>query len=345
MPDQKEGPTPRVTMQDVAHRAEVSQATVSFVLNGVPNTRITRETQLRVIEAAEALGYRPRAAGRPAKLVTQRVFGMLIDEVTTSPFAAMSIEGLQEWAWKSDAILEVSMTGGDPAYESAVLRRWAQERIDGVVYASILTREIEPPKALFRHKALLLNCHDPLERFTSIVPAERRGGEAATQALLAEGHRRIAFIGGEQWMDASQQRHEGFLRAMAQHDVEVIGELVKEGNFLPSGGYEATHSLMSQSIRPDAIFCANDAMAVGCYEALKERGERVGKTIAVMGYGNQEISQHLAPALSTVELPHREMGRWCAEQLLSVDDMKREQVRLECPLVLRQSHLQQADPV
>jgi LacI family transcriptional regulator len=325
-------------MQDVAHRADVSQATVSFVLNGVPNTRITAETQRRVAEAAEALGYRPRAAGRPANMISQRVFGMLVDEIATSPFAAMSIEGLQEWAWKSDAIVEVAMSGGDPDYESAILRRWAQERIDGVVYASILTREIEPPKALFRHRAVMLNCHDPRERLASIVPAERRGGEAATQALLSAGHRRIAFIGGEPWMDASQQRHEGFQRAMAQHNVPIIDELVMEGNFLPSGGYEATRSLMSQTRRPDAIFCANDAMAVGCYEALKELGERVGQSIAVMGYDNQEISQHLSPALSTVELPHREMGRWCAEQLLGDDEIRLQQVRLECPIVLRQSH-------
>lgn len=324
-------------MQDVAHRAGVSQATVSFVLNDVPGTRISEETQARVTEAVQALGYRPRAAGRPRKVCTQRVIGVLVDEIATSPFAAISIEGLQETAWKSGAIVEVAMSGGDTAYESAVLRRWAQERIDGIVYASILTREVELPTALFRHRAVMLNCHDPEERLASIVPAERRGGEAATEALIKAGHRRIAFIGGEPWMDASQQRSEGFRRAMAKHGLEVVEEWVKEGNFLPSGGHEATRALMSCPRRPEAIFCANDAMAVGCYEALKEGGERVGKTIAVIGYDNQEISQHLTPALSTVLLPHREMGQWCAEQLLG-DNLESRQVRLNCPVILRQSH-------
>lgn len=325
-------------MQDVAHGAGVSQATVSFVLNGVLDTRISDETQARVAEVAEVLGYRPRTAGRPPKLSTQRIIGMLIDEMATSPFGALSVEGLQEMAWKSGAIAEVAMTGGDPAYESAVLRRWAQDRVDGVVYASIITREIEPPTALFRHRAVMLNCHDPQERLASIVPAERRGGEAATQALIAAGHRRIAFVEGEPWMDASKQRFEGFQRSMNKHGMEVIEALVKEGNFLPSSGHKATHALMSQSIRPDAIFCANDAMAVGCYEALKELGERVGETIAVMGYDNQEISQHLTPSLSTVLLPHREMGQWCARQILAEGDIKPRQVRLNCPVVLRQSH-------
>lgn len=328
-------------MQDVAHRAGVSQATVSFVLNDVSNTRISTDTQARVLEVAEELGYRARAAGRPAKLATHRVIGMLIDEMATSPFGALSLEGLQEMAWKSGAIAEVAMTGGDPAYESTVLRRWAQDRVDGVVYASIITREIEPPTALFQHRAVMLNCHDPQERLASIVPAERRGGEAATKALIAEGHRRIAFVEGEPWMDASKQRFEGFQRSMNEQGLELIDALVKEGNFLPSSGHAATHALMSQSIRPEAIFCANDAMAVGCYEALKELGERVGETVAVMGYDNQEISQHLTPSLSTVVLPHREMGQWCARQILSEGDIKPQQVRLDCPVVLRQSHLRQ----
>lgn len=336
----QEKPPSRITMQDVAHRAGVSQATVSFVLNGVPGTRISAETQARVTAAADALGYRPRAAGRP-RVATQRVIGMLVDEIATSPFAALSIEGLQETAWKSGAIVEVAMSGGDRAYEAAVLRRWAQERIDGVVYASILTREVDVPTALSRHRAVLLNCHDPEERLASIVPAERRGGEAATDALVAAGHRDIAFIGGEPWMDASQQRREGFLRAMARHGIEVLEEWVVEGNFLPSGGHEATRTLMSGARRPQAIFCASDAMAVGCYEALKERGERVGESIAVMGYDNQEISQHLTPALSTVLLPHREMGRWCAERLLG-DDVDAPQLRLNCPVILRQSHRHRA---
>lgn len=324
-------------MQDVACLAGVSQATVSFVLNDVPGTRISEETRVRVAEAAQTLGYRPRAAGRPRKVASQRVIGMLVDEIATSPFAALSVEGLQERAWRSGAIVEVSMSGGDSAYEAAVLRRWAQERVDGVVYASILTREVDPPTTLLRNRAVMLNCHDPEERLGSIVPAERRGGEAATDALIAAGHRRIAFVGGEPWMDASRQRHEGFRRAMARHGIEVVAEWVKEGNFLPSGGHEATRALMSAATRPEAIFCANDAMAVGCYEALKEGGERVGETIAVIGYDNQEISQHLTPALSTVLLPHREMGQWCAEQLLA-DDIESSQVRLDCPVVLRESH-------
>lgn len=332
-------PTGRVTMKDVAVAAGVSQSTVSFVLNGLEDMRISRETRLRVLAAVRDLGYRPRAAGRPPKEAGLTVIGLMIDEVATSPFAAISIEGLQEAAWSQNAMLEVVMTGGDRAYENAVLRKWANDRVAGVVYGSILTHKVDPPAALGKHRAVLLNCYDEAHRYTSVVPAERRGGEVATRALIDAGHRKIAFISGESWMEAAEQRQEGYERALRAAGIPVDPARIAAGNFLPSGGRTATLELMARGPRPDAIFCANDLTAVGCYEALKELGERVGETIAVMGYDDQEIAQHLSPTLSTVLLPHREMGQLCAEKLLSTDELDSEQIRLECPFVPRDSHL------
>ncbi len=329
----------RVTMKDVAVRAGVSQSTVSFVLNGMEHMRIGAQTRKRVLDAAAELGYRHRSVGRPPKAVAYRTIGLMFDEVATSPFAAISIEGLQEEAWKHDTMVEVVMTGGDPVYEAAILRKWAAERIDGVVYASILTRRAKPPDLLSRHRAVLLNCHDSERRYASVVPAERRGGEAATEALIANGCRTIAFISGEPWMEASVQRMEGYTRALGKAGLPVDPSLIVEGNFLPSGGRDATLELMAGALRPDAIFCANDLMALGCYEALKELGEDIGRSIAVMGYDDQEIAQHLSPALSSVVLPHREMGQWCARYLFSDPDAPPQQLRMECPLVARQSHL------
>jgi len=229
------------------------------------------------------------------------------------------------------------MTGGDPSYEARILKKWAQDNVIGVIYGSILTREVHPPVTLARHRAVLLNCYSEGGKYPSIVPAERRGGENATNALIAAGHRRIAFISGEPWMEASGQRMEGYERALRAAGIPVDPSLIVEGNFLPSGGRTATLKLMSSVQRPDAIFCANDLTAVGCYEALKELGEQVGQTIAVMGYDDQEIAQHLSPALSTVLLPHREMGQWCVDRLLDPDP-EHANVRLECPVVPRKSH-------
>jgi len=329
----------RVTMKDVALRAGVSQSTVSFVLNGMEGMRISSETRKRVLDAVAALGYRPRAAGRPPKSVGASVIGVMFDEIATSPFASISINGVQEEAWKKQIIVEVVMTGGDRAYENTVLKKWAQDRVMGVIYGSILTRQVAPPDALASHRAILLNCYDGDGRFPSVVPAERRGGEQATEALLAQGATRIAFISGEPWMEASDQRMEGYERALRAARFAVDPSLIVEGNFLPNGGREATQRLMAKPNKPDAIFCANDLMAIGCYEALKDMGHVVGETIAVMGYDDQEIAQHLSPPLSTVLLPHHEMGQRCAAILIKKADVPLKQIRLECPLVPRASHL------
>lgn len=329
-------------MKDVAARAGVSQSTVSFVLNGMEDMRIGADTRQRVLDVVAELGYRPRGAGRPPSAQTKRVIGLMLDEIATSPFAAISIEGAQEEARKHDALLEIVMTGGDPDYEAAILRKWAADGVQGVIYGSILTRKLTPPDALSRHRAVLLNCYEEVPRFASVVPAERRGGEAATHALLAEGHRKVAFISGESWMDASCQRKEGFERAMRAAGVAIDPALLREGNFLPSGGRAATLDLMQGPTRPEAIFCANDLMAVGCYEALKELGERPGETVAVMGYDDQEIAQHLSPALSTALLPHREMGQWCSNYLLTDTTEAKPQERIACPVILRASHTRRA---
>ena len=328
----------RVTMKDVAVKAGVSQSTVSFVLNGLEDMRISEETRKRVLDAVKALRYRPRAAGRPPKSTDLRVIGVMFDEVATSPFASISIEGVQEEAWKSNVLVEIVMTGSDKLYEAEVLRKWSADRVEGVIYGSILTRSVTPPDGLAKHRSVLLNCYDPEKRYPSAVPAERRGGEKATKALIDAGHRNIAFISGEPWMEASDQRMEGYERALRSAGIPVDPSLIVEGNFLPSGGRAATLQLMQGGVRPDAFFCANDLMAVGCYEALKELGERVGETVAVMGYDDQEIAQHLTPSLSTVLLPHREMGQMCAGMILGSKSPGIVQQRVECPVVPRESH-------
>ena len=323
-------------MKDVALHAGVSQSTVSFVLNGLEDMRISRETRKRVKDAVDVLGYRPRGAGRPSKYATRGVIGLMVDEIATSPFAAISIEGVQEEAWKNNIIISCH-----DRRRYAIRSRSPQEMGAGGCHRRHLQLDpdtlIIPPGNLARHRAVLLNCYEDQGQFPSIVPAERRGGEDATKVLLNAGHRRIAFITGENWMEASDQRMEGYERALRAARIPVDSSLIVEGNFLPSGGRDATLQLMAGKTRPDAIFCANDLMAVGCYEALKELGEEIGETIAVMGYDDQEIAQHLSPGLTTVLLPHAEMGQWCLKELLKTK-IEQTMVRLPCPVVIRRSH-------
>lgn len=338
MPNTSSGSKSKVTMKDVAKHAGVSQSTVSFVLNNVADVSIGEETRKKVLAAVEELNYKRRPQGLSVPSPAVPTLGFIVDEVATSPFSAITIEGAQEAAWQHGHLLEVGMTGEDREYETALLNKWIAQGVVGVIYCSILTRSITPPEALGRVRSVLVNCHSEQAHFPSIVPSEVLGGFAATEALIERGYQRIAFIDGEMWMEAAKDRLAGYRNALTTHNIPIREALIKEGNFLPSGGYQQTLALLDQTPVPDAIFCGNDLTAVGCYEALKERGLRIPGDVAVMGYDDQEIAQHMNPGLTTVLLPHREMGQWAVEFLLSPGDTNTKRtVKLECPLVIRDS--------
>jgi len=120
----------------------------------------------------------------------------------------------------------------------------------------------------------------------------------------------------------------------------LLSHLVREGNWQPSAGYDQTNILMDLPRPPTAIFCSNDRMAVGCYEALKERGLSIPDDESVIGYDDEEVARHLSPPLTTLVLPHREMGRWVVERGFTPFSSRREKhpiTKLECPLIERSS--------
>src|SRR5436190_20757506 len=142
------------------------------------------------------------------------------------------------------------------------------------------------------------------------------------------------------WMDAARDRLRGYRQSLATADIPYDPALVREGNWQTSAGNEHTHALMELRNPPTAIFCSNDRMAVGCYEALKERGRAIPKDVSVVGYDDEEVARHLSPQLTTLVLPHREMGRWAIERALSsatTSGEKQPITKLECPLIERDS--------
>jgi LacI family transcriptional regulator len=164
------------------------------------------------------------------------------------------------------------------------------------------------------------------------------GGRRATQHLIDLGHRRIGMITGEPWMEAARDRQKGFRAAMNAAGLMVESDLIRQGNWSASSGYDGTRHLLAHPVPPTAIFCQNDRMAIGCYEALKEAGLSIPEDMSVVGYDDEEISRHLHPKLTTVVLPHRAMGAWAARRFSAPPETgKAAQVELECTLVLRDS--------
>jgi LacI family transcriptional regulator len=331
----------RVTMTDVARLAECSQSTVSVVLNDTPNIHISKATRERIARAAEQIGYQmaPRravAAGWP------RQVAILFDRIATSPEAVVSIDGARDAAWATGHVVTVCETLDDPVMEQRAIDAVLHNGVEAIIYATIMTRKVEVPAVLHRAgvPVVLLNCYSDDRAFPSVQPGEVAGGHRATDALLQGGHRRIAMITGEMWMDAARDRLKGYRQALATADIPYDPDLVREGNWQTSAGYEQTHALMKLKRPPQAIFCSNDRMAVGCYQAIKERGLSIPEHVSVVGYDDEEVARHLAPQLTTLVLPHREMGRWAMERALTMPRGREERhpiAKLECPLIERSS--------
>ena len=329
----------RPTMDDVANEAGVSQTTVSLVLNHADGARLSTLTRERVIRAAAKLGYQPgrRGGAPPSRAAT---IGFICDEISTDPWTSIGFDGVREKAWERGLTVTVAATRGDIDMEAAALEHLASQPLFGLIYATINTRLVHPPATPLQTPVVLLNCHVASGGLPSVVPGELAGGHAATDFLLRAGHRRIGYINGEPSMEASRQRLKGYRRALATADLPFDPELVRDGNWQPISGYEGAHALMRLPKRPSAIFCANDLMAVGCYEALRELGLRIPDDVAVMGYDDREIARHLHPPLTTVLLPHFEMGTIAAELLFDMAARlaaRADQIKVECPIVERKS--------
>lgn len=326
-------------MMDVAAEAGTSQTTVSLVLNNVGGTRLSAATRTRVRDAARKLGYELVRRQPEQQPGGGAAIGFIADDISTDPWCAMGFEAVREKAWEHGLTVVAGVTQGNPDQEAAVVAQILRQPLVGLIYATVLLRRTAPIAAFTRLPTVLLNCYVPDHSLASVLPGELLGGYGATLHLLKAGHRRIAHIHGQSFTDPARERLKGYRRALAEYDVPFDQDLVLPGNWEPSAGHEHTMALLALDRPPTAIFCASDMMALGCYQALQERGLRVPQDISVVGYDDREVAQFLRPALTTVTLPLVEMGTQAAELLIGGLGLtsRQPQVKVECQLVSRAS--------
>lgn len=331
----------RPTMMDVARRAGVSQATVSLILNGNPGARFSAGTRSRVKRIAAELGYTlVRRGKRRAAQQSHAIIVFIADEITTDPWTALAFDGAREKALESGYTVCLAMSHGDPEAEATCLDHLGDRPLLGIIYGTVLTRRVDPTPAIREHPTVLVNCYAADRSLPSILPGDLLGGRRATERLIEAGRRRIGFINGEHGLDATRDRLKGYRQALASHDILFDPELVRPGNWEPSSGYAMTHELMALANPPDSIFCANDLMAVGCYDALRELGFSIPDDIAVIGFDDRDMAQFLRPGLTTLLLPQREMGALAAEMLIDMAGglgVGPTQIKVECPMIERAS--------
>ena len=332
------------TIRDVAKSAGVSFKTVSRVLND--ETTVRPATRQRVLDAMEALDYTPHHTARQMRTRQSNTIGFISDEIATSPFAVDIVKGAQNEAWRNGMLLLVVNTERDRQHEADAIATLLERRVEGIVYAAMFHRFVEPNDRLRQVPAVLIDCFGPNGTYHAVVPDEEQGGHLATRTLIDHGHRRIGFVNLDPVASAAAAagRLAGYRRALSEAALAFDPELVRHASTAPDQGYVLTAELLELEQRPTALFCGNDRMAAGAYCAIYERGLRIPSDVAVIGYDDQEeIAAYLMPALTTIALPHQAMGRWGVQRLLELiaagDELPRVAPphRLTCPLVIRDS--------
>lgn len=330
--------TRRVTIQDIAHHAQTSAGTVSRVLNDSPN--VSKAARERVLRAIEELHYRPSFSARHMRTGRSHIIGFITDEIATTPFATGVIKGAQYVAWQSEMLLLVVNSDRNPDIEQAAVEMMLERGVEGIIYAAWFHREVSPPKNLREVPAILVDCFVADRSLPSVVPDEYGGGYLAGELLVSKGHQRIAFINLESpAVPAAEGRLAGFKAALDARGL-FDPELVLFGQGEAPHGYSSTHTLMKLPNPPTAIFCGNDRIAMGTYNALHELGLCIPQDVAVIGFDNQEvIAKFLRPGLSTIALPHYDMGYRAVQYLLEHRGERLEplQMQLPCPYVERDS--------
>jgi len=332
-----------ILMSDVAARAGVSKTTVSHVLNNLPGKRIGLETRARVRAAAAELDYVPNEVARSLRRQRTQILAVVSDEVLTTPFAVDMISGAQEAASELGWLLVLVNTGVDRTFEAAEIAALKRRRVDGFVYMRMYHHaEVDLPAGLQGLPTVLVNgtCSD--RSISSIVPDEFTGGLDATLELVRQGHTQIAFINSVDDIPASRGRLAGFQAALKQAGLPLRPEYVVDAPTDSRGGYRAAERLLRLDDPPTAIFAFSDRIALGIYHAAALHALLIPEDLSVIGFDNQHsVADGLFPGLTTMALPHHEMGAWGVQALIRRIQEEpigpAEQVALRCPLVTRES--------
>lgn len=333
-----EAPAAMPTLEDVARRAGVSTATVSRCLNDPE--RVSAHTRDRVMAAVQELGYAPNFGARALAARRTNTFGAIIPTMENAIFAR-GLQAFQEELGQHGITLLVACSFYKPELEEEQIRALIARGADALLlighdrtpgsYALLERRQIPHVVAW---------AHDDQQSRPSIGFDNKAAMQALAAAVIGKGHRALALITAERaGNDRARGRAEGVLAAMAGAGLDPDDLAIIETPYSIPNGAAAFTQLMSGPQRPTAVLCGNDVLAAGALSAARDMGLDVPGDVSITGFDDIEIAEIVSPALTTVHVPHRDMGRKAAQKLLALrnGDAAEAQTRLEALIKWRTS--------
>lgn len=286
-----------------------------MVLNGHGAGNIAADKQEAIRRAAKELAYQPNRAAVNLRRQRTHTIGVVTDAIASQAFAGALLSGAAEAALARGYVPLVIDTGDDVDRERQAVETLHERQVDGFMFAALSLRYWDLGELTQVGTAVLANAIDPTNRVAAFAPDEVAGGRAACQELIDHGHTKITALVGTGSKLAIDLRWRGHRAAMRDAGLRP-GRPMRAG-WTINDGYEAARRVLVQPDRPTAIACANDRVAVGVVLAALGLGLSVPRDLSVMGYDDDEnVAPEMAPALSTVALPHHAMGLRAMNRLL-----------------------------
>lgn len=331
-----------VSLADVAKAAGVSIKTASGALNGSA-ARMSDETRERIVGIARELGYVVDMAARATRQGGLPIVGLIADGLVTSPFAT-EIMRVFDNALKGSGLSVLVSNLRRPSEIVTEVKGLQQFRPRAQVYASMFHKMVDIPPEIGGIISLTVNCQSRCGNIPAIVPADEAAGLEMTEAMIAAGHRRIAFL-NLPGLHAGHLREAGFHEAHRRHGLAVVPDFVRPA--VDARIYhDRARSLVqahledwfSRPDRPGAILCGNDRVALEVYNGLRRLGLSIPGDVGVASFDNQvELATRLDPPLTTMALPHRAMARAAASRVLDPAASSETITRVPFSLVWRES--------
>jgi LacI family transcriptional regulator len=300
----------KATLKDVARLSKVSTVTVSNVLNGRPN--VSERTRTRVLNAIKRTNYSVNLAAKGLAGGHTNMLGVLIPDLATQ-YMGEIVWGISQEARQNSLEMLLS-TALDVARERNQLN-FLENITDGLILVLPHNTDDNLRLSLNGKPVVMVDHRGSTIKLPSIDVDNYAGGRMATEYLLRLDHRRIGFISG--FFEASASRFRGYKEALVNAGISFDPTLVVAGDFYQPSGFNGTNQLLNLSNPPTAIFAANDLMAFGALEAIKEHGLRVPQDISVIGFDDIPMANQVFPPLTTIRQPLAEMGRAAVRMMLA----------------------------
>lgn len=301
------------TIRDVAELAGVHLSTVSRALDERRRGIVRAEVVAAVTEAARKLGYQPNRAASSLRTGRTHTIGVLVPDITNPVFPPI-LQGIEACAAANGFFVLVANAGSGPMVQS-VLERMRSQRVDGVLLATAARGDPAVDYLVGSGlQAVMVNRADESGRLSSVVSDDQLAMRLAVDHLVERGCARIAHLAGPQSLPTGAGRLHGFEAALRAHKRKPAG-IAKCEAYSREAGQAAAQELLARRQPFDGLVCCNDLVALGAYDALHAAGLRIPRDVRVTGHNDMPLVDMVDPPLTTVRLPHRELG-WRAMQLL-----------------------------